>query len=101
MWNKYVRRTIAGKNFTAAAYTCLNYIDGFHRLSGERMPSDNVQSADFRIRAISILYPFRTNFIRKLGFKRVPWQFFNDFTGSTSGFAIRKRSKIFFPLEKI
>lgn len=36
IWNVYVKCAIAGEDFTAAAHTCLNYIDGFHRLLGER-----------------------------------------------------------------
>lgn len=57
----------------------------------ERMPSDNVPSADFRVRAVSSLCtPSVRMFDPKAGIKRAPWQFFNDFTGSTSGFTIRK-----------
>lgn len=99
MWNVYVKRAIARKDFTAAAHTCLNYIDGFH--PRERMPSENVPSADFRVRAVSAFAsPRHEHATQKPGLNARHDNFSTISRSRLRDLRFAKRSKIFSSREK-
>lgn len=72
-------------------YRRIPSVRGMKRCEGERMPSDNVLSADFRTRGPSSSSSLLRALGLKAGIKCTTWQFFSDFTGSIAGFTIRKK----------
>lgn len=107
----HTRSAIAGKDFMAAAYTHTYVSRPISTDSigiGERecraiMSHSQISGAEpSRASAFASLPPFATNTrLAKAGIKCAVRQFFSDFTGSTSGFTIRKtHEKDLFPSEK-